>query len=186
MYHNPQTKSQEGNENDMLQDQLTNSSLQKDSITNLKENNEFIFNEKLVFIHDNYELKLEENNEDQSMVFNPFENKDVVHNFSPLGITNSHEGTPIYFPVIHNMVVSFESFQEHLLRNNWFKDMEPGEAFTNEGYSYLFDDQKVIIHGFKDPFVILLESLVKEKFVLFINTGLGFRLEFELPFLKFF
>lgn len=48
-----------------------------------------------------------------------------------------------------------------------------------------YENEEVYIHVIQDPFTGLLESLVKVEFVLFINTRIGFRWEFELPFFEF-
>ena len=126
------------------------------------------------------------------------QNKVIVelHGEEALDIHHAHkievvfqENTKYFYDlndVRNEQVISFPL--EKNQPNDRFDNIEQGTTFKNEGNVCLFVDHqgKVVIYNLQDPFTNLLESAVKEKFVLFINVGLGFKLEFELSFLKCF
>jgi hypothetical protein len=106
----------------------------------------------------------------------------------------------------HNMVVTFEDVQECM---NVFVDMhgrveKPIAAISFENVlkseeieqekqtlmkkdclSVFAHQEEMTFHGLQDPVAILLQSSLKEEFVLFINSSFGFNLCFQLPSFTF-
>jgi hypothetical protein len=106
----------------------------------------------------------------------------------------------------HNMAVTFEDVQECM---NIFVDMhgridkpiasisfenvlrtkeieKEQQTLMKEVFLFVFAHQEEInFHGFQDPMAILLQSSVKEDFVLFISSGFGVNLCFQLPSFTF-
>jgi len=73
---------------------------------------------------------------------------------------------------------------ENVLRTEEIKKEQ--QTLTKEACPFICSHQEEInFHGFQDPVTILLQSSVKEDFVLFISLGFGVNLCFQLPSFTF-
>ena len=140
--------------------------------------------------NDNHELQ--ENIEKEIVELHHFEHEYVFLQNTSLEITNSELfDCQKDIPHIQKVVVASKVFQKstkffpsmndkedkHMifipLENGiGFNEMEQWPIVKSEGKFTLFVDQgEVIVHGFDDPFVSLLESSIEMDLMVFINHG---------------
>jgi hypothetical protein len=94
----------------------------------------------------------------------------------------------------HNMAIIFEYVQECMnVVSISFENVLGTEEIEQEQHTLMNEvclhvfvhQEEMIFHGFQDPVAILLQSSVKEDFVLFISSDFGFNFCFQLQYFTF-
>jgi hypothetical protein len=151
------------------------------------------FQENNELVYDSCISEAQEDNEEEIVFLDSLESQDQI-------FVESYEGSICVAPITCD-VAAFEDLQEHTSLVPDLNDRE--EQFSailcegdqlhqleqpveNEGYLLLsLGQEEVTFHVFQDPLASLLQSSVKVDFVVFMDYGFKFQLEFELLVVKF-